>query len=917
METTLFDTLWVLVAGVLVFFMQAGFALLESGLTRSKNSINVAIKNLTDLGVSLVAFWLFGFALMFGQSLGGFVGSDQFLMQSSGNLWVAAFFFFQAMFCSTAATIVSGAVAERMRYASYIFATILLSALIYPVFGHWAWGGFLTGEITGWLGTRGFVDFAGSTVVHSVGGWISLAALLIIGPREGRFPAEGKPRGIPGSSIPMAVVGVIILWFGWFGFNGGSTLAMNATVPLIITNTALAAAAGMIGTLIIGWPIFGRPDVSLLLNGSLAGLVAITAPCAYVTELQAIGIGLVGGAVMLGSQFLLERLRIDDAVGAVPVHLAAGIWGTLAVALFGSRELLGTGLSFWQQLGMQGLGITAAGVWAFGLAYLVLSIFNRITPLRVTKEDEQEGLNVAEHGASTEIFDFYRVLEFQATTGDMSLRAPVEPFTEVGQIAQRYNQVMDSLEQNLVAKSEYLSILDNVSDGLFLIDDQLQIGQFYSQATNAVLRGLAAPGVRLDELLHATLPDNAGSTAHDYLQLLFDDSIETRTVNKLNPLQRREFFFDDGRGGFDAAHLEFSFVRIAGESGVDRVMVLVRDVSSEVELNVAVERAQQQTLNEMELFYRMIHVDPQMLEEFISSAEEQVGRVNSLLSGEESDLQVLLDQIATEVHALKGDAQLLELAFVATHAEQLEDGIAALRGRERVTHEDFVGLAVQLSDLQKQIATTRSLIERLTTFQQGFVAQNATGRELLPVSLQGLADRLARQLGKRVRLDTNDFSTAHVPARARRRVKDILVQLTRNAVYHGIEEPEEREQSGKLAEGLIRVASQIENGAVVLTVRDDGRGLNVRLLRDQAEAAGLLAPGSKPGKTQIIKLLFTSGFSTAKDRTSGAAGRGVGMSVVRDAVREIGGRIRISTRAGEFLEIVVTVPTDENEVLLV
>ncbi|NCN04496.1 MAG: ammonium transporter [Spirochaetales bacterium] len=917
METSLLDTLWILVSGSLVFLMQAGFALLESGLTRSKNSINVAIKNLTDLGVSLIAFWLFGFALMFGPTVNGLIGWKLFALRSGGNLWLAAFFFFQAMFCSTAATIVSGAVAERMRYSSYIVATILLSALVYPVFGHWAWGGFLTGETSGWLGSRGFIDFAGSTVVHSVGGWISLAALVIIGPRLGRFPKDGPARSIPGSNIPMAVVGVIILWFGWFGFNGGSTLAMNDRVPVIITNTALAAAAGMVGTLALGWPIFRRPDISLVLNGTLAGLVAITAPVAYVSELDSVVIGLIGGGVMLGSQFLLERLRIDDAVGAVPVHLFAGIWGTLAVALFGDPELLGTGLSFGQQLLIQSQGIVVAGVWAFGLAYIFLSIFNRISPLRVTVEHETDGLNVAEHGASTEIYDFFRVLEIQATQGDMRLRAPEEPFTEVGQIARRYNQVMDTLETNLIAKSEYLSILDNVSDGLLLINENLEIGPFFSKATNDVLRGRATAGGSLQEILRHILPEDSSSSATDYLGLLFDPKIENRTIKKLNPLRRREFFFDDGSGNFDVGYLEFSFIRITKEENIDRVMVLVRDVTSEVKLSTAVEKAQQETLNEMELFYRMIHVDPQLLGDFIEAAEEHIVRINGNLSRDTENLLQVLNEIGTEIHSLKGDSQLLELTFISSPAEAFEDEIQKLRKEPGLSQEYFVGLAVRLSDLQKQITITRGLMERLASFQQSFAAQNATGRDLLPISLEGLAARLGTQLGKRVRLDSDSFSPTEIPRHMRRQVRDILVQLTRNAVYHGIEDPKERENRGKIAEGLIRISSYLDEGRVVLVVRDDGRGIDARMVRARALRDGLISGKEKFAEQDLVRLLFTPGFSTAEDNESEVAGRGMGMSVVRSTLAKIGGKLRLSSRAGEFLEIVITLPAIEGEVVIV
>jgi ammonium transporter len=479
------DILWIIVASGLVFVMQAGFAMLESGLTRSKNSINVAIKNLTDVGVSLFLYWLFGFAIMFGLSWNGILGTDLFFF-SPATAWTAAFLLFQSVFCSTAATIVSGAVAERMKYSSYIIATTLLAAFIYPVFGHWAWGGALSGEAAGWLARLGFVDFAGSTVVHSVGGWIALASVIVIGPRIGRFDEQGNPRTMQGSNLTVAVFGVIILWFGWFGFNGGSTLSMGPEVAGIILRTSIAASTGMIAALVTGWPIYRRPDASLLLNGALAGLVAITAPVHAVSEGEAALIGALGGVVMLGSLFLLERLRIDDAVGAIPVHLAAGIWGTLAVAIFGDPAILGTEAGFWQRLGVQALGIVTCGAWSFGLALLVLSGINRFIPLRVTEEEEMNGLNFSEHHATTELHNLFQVMEKQAREGDLSLRVPADPFTEAGQIALRYNSVLDSLETSMEerdreaqarisSEARYRALVDNSDVIIFSMDPSMRL----------------------------------------------------------------------------------------------------------------------------------------------------------------------------------------------------------------------------------------------------------------------------------------------------------------------------------------------------------------------------------------------------------------------------------------------------------
>lgn len=442
----LLDILWVLLCSGLVFLMQAGFMCLESGLTRSKNSINVAVKNLADFGLSVALFWLFGYALMFGASRSGWFGTSDFVLALDDQPTQAVFFLFQAMFCGTATTIISGAVAERLKFPAYLITAALVSCLIYPLFGHWAWNS-LSGSSGGWLEELGFVDFAGSTVVHSVGAWVGLAALIVVGPRQGRFPKAGKPNKIQGSNMPFSVLGALILWFGWIGFNGGSTLALNEQVPGIVVHTMLAGVAGMVTAAALSLWQHKVLEVEQLINGSLAGLVAITACCHVVTTPLAAIVGGTGAAITILVSYTLTRWRIDDAVDAVAVHGGAGAWGTLCVALFGQLDLIGTDLDRPRQLIVQCMGIGSGMIWAFGLSWLVLSLVHRLFGLRVSPEQEAIGLNISEHHAKTETYDLFEVMDRQARTQDLSLRAPVEPFTEVGHIATRYNQVMDSLER--------------------------------------------------------------------------------------------------------------------------------------------------------------------------------------------------------------------------------------------------------------------------------------------------------------------------------------------------------------------------------------------------------------------------------------------------------------------------------------
>ena len=501
MEKPIIDVLWVLTAAGLVFLMQAGFLCLETGMTRSKNNINVAIKNLADFGVSTMVFWLVGFGLMFGATQGGWLGSSDFGVDFGGlGVWRTTFFIFQVMFCGTAVTILSGAVAERLRFQAYLLLAVLVSAVTFPVLGHWVWNGLEVGTRTGWLGGLGFVDFAGSTMVHSVGGWTALAALLIIGPRHGRFAADGTPRKIGGANLPLATLGVLLLFVGWLGFNGGSTLAMNGRVPFIIANTLVAGAAGLLSALLYDLVRYGRVRIETIMNGALAGLVSITAGCFAVSTPSAAFIGAIGGLVMLATTHLLAQWRIDDAVGAIPVHLGAGIWGTLAVGLFGQLPLLGTGLGRGEQIGVQLLGIGVAFVWVFGLSYVVIFFLNRFTPLRASAEDERIGLNISEHGASDPLRDLLTVMDTQRETGNLSLRAPLEPFTEAGRIGEIYNRLMDSLEE-AIARTQ--TVVASAMDGIITFSQPDLVVRMFNPSAERIFgyAGEAVVGQPITKLL--------------------------------------------------------------------------------------------------------------------------------------------------------------------------------------------------------------------------------------------------------------------------------------------------------------------------------------------------------------------------------------------------------------------------------
>lgn len=459
--------LWLIFSTFLVFLMQPGFMCLESGLTRSKNSVNVAIKNLIDLGISILLYWVCGYTFAYGASFMGIIGSSYFFFNPEHfTPQEITFFIFQMMFCSTSATIVSGATAERLKFRAYIIITVIISGLIYPIYSHWTWNGLNTGTFNGYLGRIGFMDFAGATVVHSVGGWVSLAAVLVIGARRGRFSKSGKSRHIHGSNLSFSVLGVMLIWVGFLGFNGGSVLALSSNVALIIVNTMLAGAAGMLAGVLISWQKLRTTQVEILINSSLAGLVSITASCNMVATPAAVVIGAIGGAVSILVSDWLQRWRIDDAVDAIPVHLGGGTWGTLAVALFGKPEFfrhdyaLGDFGNRLMQFGVQLLGIVICCVWAFGVTWILLTIINRFIPLRVSALDEERGLNLSEHHAKNVVHEMLRVMNLQAVNQDLSLRVPVEPFTEVGHVANHYNQVIASLETSTLQLKQFNADLE-------------------------------------------------------------------------------------------------------------------------------------------------------------------------------------------------------------------------------------------------------------------------------------------------------------------------------------------------------------------------------------------------------------------------------------------------------------------------
>lgn len=443
------DHIWTMTAAALVLMMQFGFLLLEAGMVRSKNSINVAQKNISDFFLAVVVFYCFGFALMFGASTHGWFGSlTELSLFDQMDEWPYTFFVFQAVFVGTAATIVSGAVAERMKFGGYLLMSCILAALIYPIFGYWAWGNLLNGDNPAWLADAGFIDFAGSTVVHSIGAWVGLAGIVVMGARLGRFGKDGKPIEIQGYSTVLSAGGAIVLLVGWIGFNGGSTTAGTPDFARVVANTVIAAAFGGIAAMGVGRAYDGLFNPTRSINGLLGGLVGITAGCFAVNPQGAAMIGLICGVVVvLSEEALLRIFKLDDAVGAVSVHGVCGAVGTLLVAFFALPDQL-VAATRWEQFLVQAQGVAVAFLWAFPLAFAFFKATDMLIGLRVSEQEEHDGLNVAEHGASLGTGELQKVLA-QMVTGDadLSTRLKVEPGDESGELAEMFNLLLTNLEK--------------------------------------------------------------------------------------------------------------------------------------------------------------------------------------------------------------------------------------------------------------------------------------------------------------------------------------------------------------------------------------------------------------------------------------------------------------------------------------
>ena len=555
--------IWVLMCAGLVFFMQAGFMCVESGLARAKNSINVAIKNMADFVLATILFWLVGFGIMFGKSYNGLFGTSEFMINLD-DTWEIAFITFQIVFVGTAATIDSGAVAERTKFMSYLVLSGIVSAVIYPVFGHWAWGSLFFSEQSGWLENMGFKDFAGSTVVHSVGGWVALAGVIIIGPRLDKYDKQGRPRKLHAHNMPLAYLGTFILVFGWFGFNCGSTLAATKDIAPIAFNTVLSGCFGCLATSILSTLLSAekRPEGEMIANGVLGGLVGITAGCAFVESVGAMYIGIGSGVVVYFGTIFIERvLKLDDVVGAISVHGLCGAWGTLAVGLFITDANLGE-MTRMQQIWAQCVGVVAAFLWTFITSFILIKLISMISGgMRVSREDETIGLNVAEHGASSSILELANAMDRATRTGDFSeaVKITEEAGTEAGDLARGFNVMVDTVRTALERTQQQVIAVSKAQEESKQMHEQLELNQIeYSSRIEEIATNLNNMITELDSSMGVIggAADNVGlnatelqaqiSTIHASLKKI-DDISNTINLISMNAMVEAARAGESGR----------------------------------------------------------------------------------------------------------------------------------------------------------------------------------------------------------------------------------------------------------------------------------------------------------------------------------------------------------------------------------
>lgn len=778
---------WLLLCAVIVLLMQAGFMCVESGLVREKNSISVAVKNIADLLVSVASFWLVGFSLMFGSTVLGLYGVGRWAPNFDSSDSLAAFFLFQAMFCGTATTIVSGAVAERMRFYGYLISCVCISALIYPLVGHWVWASAIDVRSVGWLEGFGFRDFAGSTVVHSVGGWAALASCVVVGPRIGRFRKHGPPREIQPSNLTLASLGAIILFFGWFGFNCGSTFQASSEVAPVAVNTLLGACFGGLSSMLFASFRAGVPDPRSVINGLLGGLVGITASGSMIDAKSAALIGAIAGMVVVFSDRLLIRLRVDDAVGAISVHGLCGAWGTIALALFIRTDELAPGLSRWNFLAVQVFGVLVTFVVVFSGVYLLLRAVNWFYPLRVDPETERVGLNVAEHKASSRLLDLAVSMDAAARMRklDPSCKVAPEYGTAIGDLIDSYNKMVDHVCDDQMALTEATERAESLTAILDDSPNEIVIVHADSGQVLSLNRG-ARMNLQRDE--------------EEFAELTFDCLFET----EFGGLQQfRNAAFEDQTG---FTQQSATAIRKDGSTYPASISVQHADfLGSEVLVVLSVDMTSQADLKER------LH------------AAEKMEAVGQLAAG-------IAHEINTPLQCMSGNIEFLQnfqksvQETLAVLAESKFDEQTMQELTERLSSDRWVHL---LGESDAAIADTQESINRVVQIvgaMRVLSHPGQTGKASSSIN-EILRNSVAISRGRwkyaaEMELDLCE-SEPSVEGHANE-LSQVFCNLFVNAA-DAIGEKNEAMSSSDL--GRILVSSSVEKDGVLIKVRDTGGGM--------------------------------------------------------------------------------------------
>jgi len=844
------DLVWTLVTSFLIFLMQPGFTLVEVGLTRAKNAGNVVMKNLIAFALGSIGFFLIGYGLMFGTSAGGLLGTGDFFLShitsaSKVENWKFANLMFQGVFAATAATIVSGAMSERTKFIGYLFYSLLISMLIYPVAGHWIWGG-------GWLARLGVIDFSGSTVVHSVGGWVSLAGVLVVGPRLGRYNRDGSVNPIPGHNIPLVALGVFILWFGWFGFNTGNTLsAANPSIALIAVNTVLAGASGALCAMAVTWVLRGKPDVGMTLNGILSGLVSCTGSVAIISPSSAVAIGSVAGLILYFSLSAFERRRIDDPVGAISVHGVNGIWGTLAVGLFAQDQyvqnslgyavngfLFGGGLNL---LRVQTLAVASVFLWAFPLSWVFFKILDRRVGLRVSPEEEVRGLDFGEHSmTSYPVFDEFQkkqeeILEELERVRELSL------LHDIGQSMHTLN-----LEETLEL------ILQGVAKGVGF--DRVRLYLLDEERKRLLCK--VAVGVEKDKIQSLTLPYDR------------EDNMVSRAM-----MESRPFIVEDA--GRDP-RVNPGLISFLDVKSFAVVPLLSRDkVLGGISADNLISQA---LITEKKLQSLMIFAHQAALALENALMYEELKAFSSQLEGRVRKASARLEETQRQLFQSEKLAALGKLSAGIAH--EIRNPLTSIK----ILIHSLVDEQATEASREKDLAVIEAEIERVNKIIKQFLdfarprppsLEPGGVREVLEETLALLGYEME---GQKITVERSYDPDLPPVLMDREQMKQVFLNLMLNAI-------QAMERGGNL-----RVALRWKP----TPSGDEGRS-----------AAEIAIQDGGPGMAEDIRSRIFEPFFTTKEE-----GIGLGLPIAQRIVEEHGGRIRVESRVGEGTTFTITLPIE-------